>query len=588
MYSKEHPIKNTLNLLRHFNKNIKIKFIFLTLLIIINTLTEFISIGAIIPFLLALTNPNNLLNNKYLSLILNYTGLNIASDNNILIIFAILFILITLLSSLLKLITLRFTCKFSAYFSTFLASKAYKNYINQPYKYHLKNYSNNFVNVLVNEMIRATTSIECLLLLISSTFLSLLILFSLLIVNTQVTIITLLLISFVYILILKNIQNKLQIKSKVITETNSEIIKLLQESIGGIRETIIDNNQKYLSNLHINIDEKLRQQLEIIKFYKKSPKYSIEAFGLILLSLITLIVVLMQKNQEVIPLIGFIAFAFQKLLTSTQQLYSSWTALFALNSSVKSVLELLNLRKKDKIFSNVEPLNFNNKIVLKNIFFKYQNDPKIILNNLNLTIRKGERIGIIGETGSGKSTLLDILNGLIQPNSGNYYVDGMNLYEGDLERNIKSLQKNIAHVPQRIFLSNDSILNNIAFGIESKSINKEKAYLSAKKALISEDIEKMEKGFNSFVGERGANLSGGQLQRLGIARAIYKEKNILILDESTSSLDIKTENKIINVLDKFSKDLTIIIVAHRFTILENCDSVYELRKGKLFKKSLKK
>lgn len=588
MYSKEHPIKNTLNLLRHFNKNIKIKFIFLTLLIIINTLTEFISIGAIIPFLLALTNPNNLLNNKYLSLILNYTGLNIASDNNILIIFAILFILITLLSSLLKLITLRFTCKFSAYFSTFLASKAYKNYINQPYKYHLKNYSNNFVNVLVNEMIRATTSIECLLLLISSTFLSLLILFSLLIVNTQVTIITLLLISFVYILILKNIQNKLQIKSKVITETNSEIIKLLQESIGGIRETIIDNNQKYLSNLHINIDEKLRQQLEIIKFYKKSPKYFIEAFGLILLSLITLIVVLMQKNQEVIPLIGFIAFAFQKLLTSTQQLYSSWTALFALNSSVKSVLELLNLRKKDKIFSNVEPLNFNNKIVLKNIFFKYQNDPKIILNNLNLTIRKGERIGIIGETGSGKSTLLDILNGLIQPNSGNYYVDGMNLYEGDLERNIKSLQKNIAHVPQRIFLSNDSILNNIAFGIESKSINKEKAYLSAKKALISEDIEKMEKGFNSFVGERGANLSGGQLQRLGIARAIYKEKNILILDESTSSLDIKTENKIINVLDKFSKDLTIIIVAHRFTILENCDSVYELRKGKLFKKSLKK
>ena len=223
-------------------------------------------------------------------------------------------------------------------------------------------------------------------------------------------------------------------------------------------------------------------------------------------------------------------------------------------------------------------------IVLRNITYKYKNQDYPILNGIDLSIKKGEVIGIIGKTGSGKSTLLDIINGLIKPLSGDLIVDNKKIYEKfESDNNLKMWQKNIAHVPQNIFLSNDTIMNNIAFGIEPNLVEKDRVIEAAKNSFLSDDIEKMKFKYKTFVGERGSNLSGGQLQRLGIARALYKKRDLLILDEITSSLDKNTEHQIINLIGRLSSDLTIIIIAHRLTTLKNCDIVYRLKDGKLTK-----
>ena len=572
------PIFNSLKLIRHLNKKLKLRFILLSSLIIINSITEIISISAIIPFLIVLTNPEKISQNFVLKFILDF--LNLSPENSVLF-FSSIFGFLILSSALLRFTTLRFTCNFCAKATNFLATKGYRNYISQNYQFFLNNNSNDFVNTLSNEVLRSSGAIECIFTIFSSSILSALLLFSLLLVNAQITLIIFTSISFVYLLVVKNIKKELLKNSKLITQTNSQLIKMLQESFGGIRDTLINNNQDYLVEIYKKEDYLLRDQLELNKLYKKSPKYFIEAIGIILLIFISIYIIVIQKNENVIPLIGFVAFAFQKLLTAAQQIYVSWSSICLLNSSILSLTNTLNIipTKIYKSKRRIRKFHMEKGIVLKNIFFKYENQKEAILKGINLEVKKGEVIGIVGKTGSGKSTLLDIINGLVKPTSGELIIDNFDLYKEESKIKLEMWQNCIAHVPQSIFLSNDSIMNNIAFGFKPDSIDKKRINESAMNAFLLKDIEKMPNSYGTYVGERGTNLSGGQLQRLGIARALYKNKDLLILDEITSSLDKNTEDQIINVLNKLSKNLTIIIVAHRLSTLKYCDRIYELNKG---------
>ena len=572
------PINNTFRLIKYFNKKLKIRFLLVSILIVVNSITELLSISAVIPFLFALTNPNKIDNNFFLNLISNFVDL---SNINLIILFSSIFATLVLFSTFIRLLTIKITCKFCASSANYLASKGYINYINQQYEFYLKNNSSNFINTLTIEMIKAQNSIEAFFVILSASVLATLILASLFILNPQLTLIIFLSILIIYLLIVKTIQKKLLKNSKVISQSNINLIKMLQESFGAIREILINNNQNYFIKIFRNEDYFMRERLETSKFYKKSPRFFIEALGIILLIIVSIFVVVVQKNENIIPLLGFVAFSFQKLLLSAQNIYGGWSSICSLNSSVLSVLENLSLtpRKDLKISSKI--LRLNKKIVLNNIVFKHKNQNSPVLNGIDLIINKGETIGIIGKTGSGKSTLLDIINGLLRPLSGDLIIDDKKIYEDSDDNNIKMWQKNIAHVPQNIFISNDSILNNIAFGVEPNLIERSRVFEAASNACFSSDIDKMPMKYDTFAGERGSNLSGGQLQRLGIARALYQKKDLLILDEITSSLDKNTENQIIDLLEGLSPDLTIIIIAHRLTTLKNCDKVFELNEGKL-------
>ena len=575
---KANPISNSLRLIKFFNKNLKIKFLLVSILIIINSVTELLSISAVIPFLFALTNSNKISNNIFLNFFSNFFGF---SNINLVILFSSIFAGFVIISTFIRLLTIKITCNFCASSANYLASKGYINYINQNYEFYLEDNSSNFINTLTIEMIKAQNSLEAIFVILSASVLATLILASLFILNPQLTTIIFFSILIIYLLIVKNIQKKLLKNSKIISQANANLIKILQESFGGIREILINNNQNYFIKIFMKEDYLMRERLEISKFYKKSPRYFIEALGIILLILVSIFVVIVQKNENIIPLLGFVAFSFQKLLVSAQNIYGGWSSICSLNSSVLGVIENLSLIPRKDLKVELKPLKLNKKIVLNNIIFKHKNQNFPILNGIDLIINKGETIGIIGKTGSGKSTLLDIINGLLRPLSGDLIIDNKRIYEDSDDNTIKMWQKNIAHVPQNIFISNDSILNNIAFGVEPNLIERSRVFEAASNACFSYDIEKMPLKYKTFAGERGSNLSGGQLQRLGIARALYQKKDLLILDEITSSLDKNTENQIIDLLEGLSSDLTIIIIAHRLTTLKNCDKVFELSEGKL-------
>ena len=299
-----------------------------------------------------------------------------------------------------------------------------------------------------------------------------------------------------------------------------------------------------------------------------------EALGV---TLIAGLAYLMSRQESsisnIIPVLGALALGAQRLLPVLQQIYRSISSVIGSFSSFEDVLELLKQPLPSYANqSSISPTYFNNKIIIDNMSFRYSSDSPWILKDISLTIKKGECAGIIGVTGSGKSTFIDIVMGLLLPTAGSLTVDK----EIISMENCQNWRANIAHVSQDIYLSDTTIGENIAFGQFEVEIDYDRVKLAAQQACISKLIESWPEQYQTFVGERGVRLSGGQRQRIGIARALYRQASVLILDEATNALDSQTENKVMNTIKELNKELTIIVITHRVSILKNCSKIIEL------------
>jgi len=281
---------------------------------------------------------------------------------------------------------------------------------------------------------------------------------------------------------------------------------------------------------------------------------------------------------KAIPILGSIALGAQRMLPILQQAYSSYTAIQSGQASLQDTLELLDQPLPDYADQPVaQTLPFCKSIRLNKLGFRYSQQTPYVLKQINLTITKGSRVGVIGTTGSGKSTLLDIVMGLLQPTDGKLEVDGQAVTPG----NTRAWQAHIAHVPQAIYLADSTIEENIAFGVSKDQIDHRRVRQAAQQAQIAESIESWPKQYQTIVGERGVRLSGGQRQRIGIARALYKQADVIIFDEATSALDNETEFAVMRAIEGLSSDLTILIIAHRLTTLKNCAQIVELADGNI-------
>jgi ATP-binding cassette subfamily B protein len=279
---------------------------------------------------------------------------------------------------------------------------------------------------------------------------------------------------------------------------------------------------------------------------------------------------------KAIPVLGALALGAQRLLPVLQQAYSSWSGLQGGNASLQDTLDLLDQPLPDYADQTaVQPLPFHHQINVKKLSFRYSSKTPWVFQDVDLTIAKGSRIGFIGVTGSGKSTLLDIVMGLLQPTKGMIEIDNQPMTLG----NYRAWQAHIAHVPQAIFLADSTIEENIAFGVPKDQINRERVKQAANQAQIASIIETWPKQYQTFVGERGIRLSGGQRQRIGIARALYKQADVIIFDEATSSLDNETEEAVIQAIEGLSDNLTVLIIAHRLTTLKKCTQIVEVGNG---------
>ena len=573
--------RNFLSLWTFLERINKKNFITLTLLMIISAFIEIISIGSVLPFLSALLNPNFLDQNFFGFQVKELFGNK--SREEIILLILIAFVSIIIFSSIFKTLLLWFTTKFNADIGTDIANKVFIKLIDYPYEEYIQQSSDKLISDIANKVTAVIFSVIFPILLFLSTLIQIVgIIVLLLFVNTLLVSYIILFFLVFYLITFVFVKKKLFENSKIIADEESILIKYIQEGLGGKREITINNLHSFFINKFKNSNQLLRIAQSKNNFLGILPRYVIEALAITIIAFTFYFLLfnnVSEKPQgEILALIGLLALAGQKLLPLTQQTYTSLSRVMGSRESLKSIVNILNLKfEKESYKNNVgKNVTFIEKISLKNIAYEYEKNKKIILN-LNLDIKKGNKIGIIGKTGSGKSTLIDIIMGLLEPTSGEIRIDNQIIDKDSLD----SWQKHVAHVPQNIFLNDDTIMNNVAYGINPKLINKELVKKSIKDADLFEYVSKLEIGLDTVIGERGIKLSGGQKQRLAIARALYKQASVIVFDEATSALDIETEFNVMNVVKNFSKDITIIIVAHRIETLKFCDTLYEISNGEI-------
>jgi ATP-binding cassette subfamily B protein len=359
-------------------------------------------------------------------------------------------------------------------------------------------------------------------------------------------------------------------------ETNL-VTKCLQEGLGGIRVVLIDGTQSFYSDAFRNANRLLRRAQASNVFIAGCPRFIVEFLAIAIISTLSYLYISTSDGfTKAIPAIGVIVLGAQRMLPMLQQLYGAWSSIQGNHASALEVQELYEQKlNSNLITSNEGIIKFDKQIQLVNVSFGYDEGAPLLIKGINLDIKRGERVGFIGKTGSGKSTILDIIMGLIDSTSGGLYIDGILVNAA----NKRSWQDQIAHVPQSIFLADASINENIAFGIPRDKIDIGRVRMVAKQAELSSVIESWPDKYQTIVGEQGVRLSGGQRQRIAIARALYKQANVIIFDEATSALDGQTEDMVMNAINGLSKDLTILIVAHRIGTLSKCTQIIDLDKA---------
>ena len=562
----------------HINFRRRRQFILLLIFMIFTSIVEVISIGSVIPFLGALASPEKIFSSSLITPFIYF--FSIKTPNQIIIPLAMFFCLCAFFSGITRLILLKLTIRFSFAIGADLGVDIYTKTLYQPYKAHIARNSSEIINaVSINANALPANIIFPVLTLITSGIIFLAVLFVIFLSDPIASSISSVFFGLIYFYIAKKTTNKKIENSTLITQYSIQIIKSLQEGIGAIRDVLIDGSQKIHCDIYAVADRSLRQAQASNQFYNQGPRLIMESLGIVLVASFTLYLFSKFNGiSEAIPTIGVLALGAQKLLPVLQQIYQAWSTIQGNYSSLQSTLTFLD-QKMPRDYSNLNSLElkFHKNIQLSGVQFRYTSQNHDVIKNLNLTIKKGDRIGIIGVTGSGKSTLIDILMGLLEPTNGSLKIDGKKI----TALNVRAWQKHIAHVPQFIFLSDTTIAENIAFSVDKKAINYELVHDAANKAKLHKVINQLPNKYNTKIGERGIKLSGGQRQRIGIARALYKNADVFIFDEATSSLDNQTEDLVMNSLDDLGSEITIIMIAHRLTTLKKCNKIIEIADGKI-------
>ena len=555
------------------------QFWLLLILMTVASISEIVSVGAILPFLAALTSPEQLYQHQLMQPVIQI--LNITEPSQLMLPLSILFIIAALLAGVIRLVLLYGITKFSYAVGADLGINMYRRTLYQEYAVHISRNSSEVINGIISKTNTVIGGVVFpTLSLISSIILLVGIISILLLINTTVALSASIGFGLFYWLVIRITGARLKENSQIIAEQSTQLIKALQEGLGGIRDVLIDGAQPFYCQLYRNADLPFRRASGDNVFISGSPRYAMEAIGMALIAGFAYLITQQEGSTvTVIPILGALALGAQKLLPMLQQAYAAYSAIKGSKSSFEDVLNLLDqpLPEYSEHLS-INPICFEDGIKLTDLGFRYTVDSQRVLKNINLTIKKGARIGIIGATGSGKSTLLDIVMGLLLPTEGEIIIDNQPLNK----KNYRAWQAHIAHVPQNIFLSDGTIEENIAFGMPKEKIDYQQVIKSAKEAQISELIEQWKDGYQTFVGERGVRLSGGQRQRIGIARALYKQADVIIFDEATSALDDDTERAVMGAIKELKEGLTIFIIAHRLTTLKGCVSIIKLEEDNTF------
>lgn len=565
-----------LRLWGHFSKRRKFQLVMLVALMVITSVAEILNIGSVMPFISSLVAPETVLNNQYLQPLLRKYSID--EPTKLIIPAAFVCISAIVITNLLRTALLWGSTKLSSAIGFDLSLAAFKNVLHQPYLNHIARNSSQ-ISADIGKVSAIVLIVNTIFTFVGSLVILIPVLFAIFWINPLMAFIFFGGIGSIYLLIVLVTRRALLESGRIFADESTKSGKVIHEGLGAIRDILIDGAQAVYCEEFYKASLKSIRARDRIQFIGGSPRYFMEMLGmcLIILSALYLVFQVQGTGSSALPLLAALGFAAQRLLPVIQNLYSAWSGLQGIKASLIDALNLLDTPVvSQKIGTNDSGLlPFETGLNFQDVGFQYSIDGKWVLNNLNLNIGRGSRLGIIGKTGSGKSTLLDLMMGLILPTKGRIEVDHTEL----TEVNVRGWQKRIAHVPQSIYLTDNSIAENIAFGVPMDSIDHHRMRKAAQMARIDGLVETLPRKYNTSVGERGVMLSGGQRQRIGIARAFYKGADILIFDEATSALDGQTESDVMQSINDLGDSITVIVVAHRMTTLKNCTQIVEIKDG---------
>lgn len=566
----------------HLDKKRRSVFYLIVVLTLVCSFLEILLIGSVIPFVKFISSPENFFL-EYKKFSFFFSDLNFSSLQASPIPFVIFYCVLFLFSGALRVFLINLQLKYSFTIGQDFGVKIYNSLLKMPYENHLYENSSDSISSLFNKVnIVIKSAIFPLVSILTSTILLLSIFATLLYFNPVFSSIVLIICILIYFAFSFFNRNTLRLNGSIISIESSKLIKLIQESLAGIRNIIIDNSQEFFLNDFKRTDFLLRKSQYKNAFISIYPKYVTETFAMLFILIFALFAGFkphanLNNSIDTFAMLGILGIASQRMIPFVQQIYNSFSLIRGDFASIVDILDLLDKSKYIDRSSN-KKINFKNSINLKDIDFKYKGSNSIVLSGVNFKITAGQWVAIIGPSGSGKSTLIDIILGLLRPTKGELIIDSQTV----TFEHLKYWQSQIGHVPQNVFISDASILNNIALGYSNSEIDMDKIILCAKIVELHDFFMSLPEGYFSVVGENGATLSGGQKQRIGIARALYKNCKILILDEPTSSLDEEMQIKVIQNIKLQREGHTVILVTHNRTNAKFCDKIYQMRKSRLY------
>jgi ATP-binding cassette, subfamily B, bacterial PglK len=545
---------------------------------------EVFGTGIIGPFIAIATSPALIRSNEWLNLA--YTKLNFNSDQQFLIFLGIVVIFTFYLKAFLSFHAQKAVFKFGYKLKGTLSCKLMKAYLAAPYDFHLNVNSSTLIQDIISTSDNVCLGVVTNVLTSTSNLLITVSLMVLLVKTNPMALVLIAMIVIVMFILLKFLKPPLSRWNKAGWEASGEMIRILNHGLGGLKETRVIGCESYFNRQMEQQEVKFSRNLTLAQGYGNLPRYAIEAFMLtFLVGFVLLFVSMNQGDQNLSSVLGVFGLASIRLLPAAGNLTSGLNVVRANAFAVdKLFFDLKNLEEiSSDGNSGISSVNsgqmlFKKQIMLDKLIFQYPSTTRKALDEISLTIQKGQSIGIIGKSGSGKTTLIDVVLGLFKPQSGDIRVDGVSVY-----KNLRAWQNLLGYVPQSIFLIDDTLEHNIAFGVEESAIDKNRLRKAIEMAQLKDVVEQLPQGIHTVVGERGVLLSGGQRQRVGIARVLYHQREILVFDEATAALDNETEHLVTEATKALSGSNTIIIIAHRLSTIEHCDKIYQIEQGKVIK-----
>ena len=563
------------NLWKHMTRRRKIQFLLLLVMIALGSVAEMFSIGAVVPFISALVNPEKVFSHPLSQPIIS--ALDLQHPKQIIVPLTIVFCIFAVVAGIFRILLLYASTRFSFSVGADLSIDVYRRTMYQPYIVHVSRNSSEIINGITGKIAMLISSILTPFLnLISSMSILTGIFVTLIAIDPIIAITSGASIGAIYVAVAFTFKRHLRENSECIARESTRVIQALQEGLGGIRDVLIDGTQDAYCDVYRNADRPLRLAQARNTFASTSPRYFMEMLGMIVIATLAASMTQSQSGgiSDALPVLGALALGAQRLLPLLQQVYNAYATIVGAEASLRDALALLNQPIPEYAdHSHSTTIKFDKRILLENVGFQYGNNNLWAVRGININIPKGSKVGFIGETGAGKSTLIDLIMALLSPTEGEIFIDDQAI----TQENFRSWQSRLAHVPQSIFLSDTTIAENIAFGAPQDNIDMNRVREAAKKAQIASVIEALPRQYSTVVGERGVRLSGGQRQRVGIARALYKKADTIILDEATSALDSVTERAVMDAIENLGNGITILIIAHRTTTLRNCDFIISMQ-----------